>query len=131
MIPSEKPRTQRSRSIEEWNSLTEEEARRLSPEDTVRWIDAYEVQQKRDQRKWAAVNGLKEWVRFALQVAILGPVCLSLLFLGVELIALIIAGLGAEPFVVTRETAGYIQTALLTLILLGPVAYKMRNYLDP
>lgn len=119
------------RSIKDWNNLTDDEAKRLTPEDTVRWIDAYEVQRKRDQRKQAAVDGVKGWLQFVCQIVILGPVSLALLCLGVELIALIFSGLDGRPFTLTDVESGLLHKSVWTLLLLGPIAYKARNYLNP
>jgi hypothetical protein len=55
----------------------------------------------------------------------------SMFFLGGECVAMFYAGLIGQPFIIKDQEAELLQKASWTLLLLGPVAYKLRNYVDP
>lgn len=64
-------------------------------------------------------------------MAIILPLCSAILTLVVAGIGMLLAALGGKAFVLVPPELDYVRWSALALIVLGPVAYKMRNYLDP
>lgn len=74
---------------------------------------------------------MKEFVRLLCWVVIGLPVLGAILTLAVALFALLLAVLGGKAFVLVPPELDYVRWSVLALVVLGPIAYKMRNYLDP